>query len=265
MSSADRFRLLVVAGIGATLAPWLGIEGLAHTYAGRAALWLALAPAFSALIGHLIRTERISRSGRVGLALAAIGTLGMAADGLTPGRAFWVGDMLLWSGTVLAVTELNLIRPLAWRHGAARIVALRTTIGAMSYVVLASPVLVQQEWLSFSPWTWIAILAGGFIGVGIGQWVKVRALRAVGPTQVVVYGNMVPVATLLIAWATIGTPSSAAEIIAGALIVIGAICTQVGASPLTESRVEQLNVSLAGPDIAPISATADGATHGDGG
>lgn len=255
MSRGDAGRLLLVAVLGATLAPWLGIEGLARTYAGRAALWLALAPAFSALIGHVVRTERISRGGRLGLGLAAIGTIGMAADGLAPGREYWLGDLLLIGGMTLAVTELHLIRPLAWRYGAVRVVALRTSIGALIYVLIASPALVRQEWLTFSPWTWVAILAGGLIGVGIGHWVKVRALRAVGPTQVVIYGNLVPLATLLIAWATIGTPSSALEIVAGVLIVAGAICTQAGASPIIENRLQQMNVSVATPEMAPVGPT----------
>lgn len=223
--------LIFVAIIGALLAPWFGIEGLALTYAGRAALWLALAPAFSALIGYLARTERMSAGGRIGLLLAGLGTMGMAADGMV-GPGYWLGDFLLLAAMVMAVVELHLIRPLAFRYGAARVVALRTFIGGMLYVGVASPSLATQPWLTFSVWTWVAIIAGGFVGVGVGQWVKVRALRAIGATQVVIYGNMVPLATLLIAWLTIGSRWSLLEIGAGLFIVAGALCTQLGAVPV---------------------------------
>jgi drug/metabolite transporter (DMT)-like permease len=250
LGRSDWPRLLLVAVMGATLAPWLGIEGLALTSAGRAALWLALAPAFSAVVGYLIRTERISRGGRLGLLLAALGTFGMAADGLSPERNYWLGDLLLILAMVMVVLELHLIRPLAYRYGAARVVALRTAVGGLFYLLIASPALVVQSWASFSAWTWVAILAGGFVGVGVGQWIKVRALRAVGPTQVVIYGNMVPVATLAIAWATIGAPSSILEIAAGALIVIGAVFTQLGASPVIAQRADRMRVPWVAEPVA---------------
>ena len=225
-------RLVLVSVLGATLAPWFGIEGLALTYAGRAALWLALAPAFSAVVGYLVGNERLGALGKLGILLAALGTVGLAADGLNPDRGYWFGDLLLIAAMALAVLELHLIQPLAERYGAAPIVTLRTLVGGFLYAAIASPALVSQDWLTFSGWTWIAIVAGGLIGVGAGQWVKVNALRAVGPTQVVIYGNMVPVATLLIAWATIGSRSSALEIAAGASIVAGAILAQVGGQKL---------------------------------
>jgi len=43
----------------------------------------------------------------------------------------------------------------------------------------------------------------------------------------VLYGNLVPVATLLLAWLTIGTDPSLLEAVAGGFIVVGAICLQV--------------------------------------
>jgi drug/metabolite transporter (DMT)-like permease len=76
-------------------------------------------------------------------------------------------------------------------------------------------------------WTWIAILAGGAVGVGVGQWVKVRALKRLGPTQVVLYGNMVPIAALLIAWLSIGQNPSTLETISAAFIILGAVFIQV--------------------------------------
>ena len=251
ITRSDWPRLLLVAILGATLAPWLGIEGLALTSAGRAALWLALAPAFSALVGYLFRTERISGAGKLGLFLAALGTFGMAADGLSPSRGYWFGDLLLITAMVMTVLELHLIRPIAYRCGAARVVAIRTAVGGLFYLLIASPALATQTWLSFSPWTWVAILAGGFIGVGVGQWVKVRALRAVGATQVVIYGNMVPVATLVIAWITIGGSSTPLELAAGLLIVVGAVCTQLGATPVGRNGQARTNAQLAAEEIPP--------------
>ena len=220
--------LLLVSLLGATLAPWLGIEGLNLTYAGRAAFWLSLAPVVSAGFGYFMRTEQIALSGRIGLGVAALGALGLALDGFSSGQGYWLGDLLLFAAMLLTVAELHLIKPLALRHGAAPIVTARTMLGGSVYLLIAAPSLAQQHWLSLAGWTWVAILAGGLVGVGIGQWIKVRALRAIGPTQVVIYGNLVPLATLIIGWATLGTRSTHLEVIAGLMIVAGAVCLQIG-------------------------------------
>lgn len=220
-------RLLLIAVIGATLAPWLGIEGLGLTHGARASLWLALGPALSTGFGHLLRTERMGRWGYVGVVLAGIGTLVLAIDGLQPEQRYWLGDLLLLLALALTVVELHLIKPLAYKYGSAFVVTIRTVIGCFFYLLIAAPSLAAQPWLTLGTWTWIAILAGGGIGVGLGQWVKVRALHKLGPTQVVLYGNMVPVAALIIAWLSIGENPTLLEIISACFIVAGAILIQV--------------------------------------
>jgi drug/metabolite transporter (DMT)-like permease len=220
-------RLLLVSVLGATLAPWLGIEGLDLTHSGRASLWLALGPVASSAVGALSQTERIGTVGYVGIALAGLGTFVLAADGLRPEQAYWAGDLLLLTALLMTVAEMHLITPLVEEYGSIPMVALRTTLGGAAYVLVASPALAQVSWLALSAWTWVAILLGGAVGVGLGQWVKYRALTVIGPTRVVLYGNLVPVATLLLAWLTLGTRPSAFEQGAAGLILAGAVCLQV--------------------------------------
>ncbi|MDZ7719267.1 MAG: DMT family transporter [Balneolaceae bacterium] len=223
----DWMRLLWVSVLGATLAPWLGIEGLGLTHGARASIWLALGPAVSTGLGYVLSTEKMGKIGYAGVILAGLGTLTLAYDGLFVEQGYWSGDLLLFIALVLTVIELHLIKPLARKYGSVSMVAMRTVIGGTLYLLIASPSLVQEDWLNLGMWTWIAILAGGAVGVGVGQWVKVRALRLLGPTRVVIYGNLVPIAALLIAWLSIGQNPSLYEILAGLLVIAGAICIQV--------------------------------------
>lgn len=224
--TVDWPRLLLVSVLGATLAPWLGIEGLGLTNGARASLWLALGPVLSVGIGAVLRTERIGLMGYVGVILAGLGTFALAVDGLNPERNYWLGDLLLFLALLMAVAELHLIKPLAMKYGATPMVAARTAIGGLLYLLVASPSLVEQTWLSLTEWTWIAILAGGAVGIGVGQWVKVRALRLLGPTRVVLYGNLVPVAAMVLAWLALGAAPTTLEIAAAVLIILGAICLE---------------------------------------
>lgn len=227
IAKEDWPRLMVVALLGAAIAPWLGIEGLHLTSGGRASLWLAVCPALSAGVGYLLRTETLGRSGVLGLVIAGIGTVGLAADGLGPNNSFWLGDLLLLIGICCAILELHLIKPLVSKYGPTSIVAARTSIGGAFYLLIASASLVQQDWVALSGLTWIAIIAGGAIGVGVGQWVKVRALESLGPTRVLLYGNLIPPVTLLLAWLALGTEPSTLEIMAGCFIILGALCIQI--------------------------------------
>ena len=228
VAAPDRLRLGVVAVLGATLAPWLGIEGLHLTSSGRASLWLALCPVLSAGMGYFMRTEALRKVGLIGLLIAGAGTIGLAADGLHPGRGYWLGDLLLFLSICCTAAELHLIKPLVLKYSPASMVAARTVLGGLCYVGIASASLSNQPWLNLDTWTWVAILVGGAIGVGVGQWVKVRALEALGPTRVVLYGNLVAPATLLLAWIVLGTEPSVIETMAGLLIIVGAMFLQVG-------------------------------------
>lgn len=223
----DWARLLIISVFGATLAPWLGIEGLDLTHGSRASIWLALGPVISTGCGVLLRTESIGTYGYTGIILAGGGTFIMALDGLQTGSNYWMGDLLLLIALVMTVVELHLIKPLARKYGSISMVAMRTAIGGSLYLMIATPSLMDESWLTFGFWTWFAILAGGAIGVGMGQWIKVRALRSIGPTRVVIYGNLVPLAAMLIAWLSIGENPSLYEIIAGLLIIAGAIFVQI--------------------------------------
>ncbi len=227
IARADRLRLLLVSVLGATLAPWLGIEGLALSTGARASLWLALGPVMSVAIGLLLRTEHIGKFGYVGVALAGLGTIALALDGFRSESGYWEGDLLLFLALLAAVAELHYIKPLAFRYGATPVVTARTAIGCVLYVLIASPSFVGQAWLSFGLWTWIAILAGGAVGIGVGQWVKIRALEALGPTRVIIYGNLVPVSALVLAWLALGTAPTLLEYVAAVLIVVGAVSLEV--------------------------------------
>lgn len=223
----DWVRLLTVSVLGATLAPWLGIEGLDLTHGSRASIWLALGPVISTGCGVQFKTEKIGTYGYMGIILAGGGTFIMALDSLQTGDNYWFGDLLLLIALIMTVVELHLIKPLARKYGSISMVAMRTAIGGSLYLMVATPSLLSESWLSFGFWTWFAILAGGAIGVGMGQWIKVRALRSIGPTRVVIYGNLVPLAAMMIAWLSIGENPSLYEVIAGILIIAGAIFVQI--------------------------------------
>jgi drug/metabolite transporter (DMT)-like permease len=222
---AQLARLVAVAVLGAALAPWLGIEGLARSTAGRAALYPAMAPAISALVGRAMGHETLSATNAGGLLLVGLGSVALAADRIGGGGDV-TGDLLLGAAVVAAVAELHLIKALATAWGPATATAWRTTLGTALYALVALPFLLATPWGSLSSWTWVAIVLGGTIGVGLGSWVKVAASEILGPTRVIVYGNLVPLTTALLGALALHQYPSAFEGLAGLFVVAGAFLVQ---------------------------------------
>jgi drug/metabolite transporter (DMT)-like permease len=120
--------------------------------------------------------------------------------------------VFLWAGNfVLAERALREMTPIAFS-------AVR---------LIAAPAMAGVSWQTLSGWMWIAILLGGSIGVGMGQWAKLRSMRVLGPTRVILYGNLVLLVTLALASLTLGTRPTSVELAVGALIVLGSVCLHV--------------------------------------
>lgn len=196
------------------MAPWLGIEGLAATHGTRAAVWVALCPVVSALIGRFRGSEILTRANIIGLGLGVTGGLLLTIDGATSGMGYGRGDIMLFAALILAVTELHLLQSVIQRLGALRVLAWRTAFGATVYLGIAAPSLVVQPWATLNGATWTAILFGGCIAIGLGHWVQLQSIPRIGPTRVVVYNNLVPFAAIFIGWLALGGLPSVLESVA---------------------------------------------------
>jgi drug/metabolite transporter (DMT)-like permease len=197
-STNEWLRFAIVISLGAVIAPWMGIEGLKQTDGGRASIWLALGPLFSMIIGNRLKTERYGILVFTGLLLALVGFFLMIWDGLTFHTEYWRGDLLLISALLATVLELHAIKPLIIQYGAIKVLLLSSLFGSLFYLLIAYPSISEVNWNMLSTVTWIAIIFGGIVGISLGQWVKMNAIDSIGPTRVVMYGNLVPVTTLII-------------------------------------------------------------------
>jgi len=88
-----------VSVLGATLAPWLGIEGLDLTHGSSASIWLALGPVISTGCGVLLRTEKIGTYGYLGIILAAM-LLAWLSIGENPSLYELIAGLLIIAGAI---------------------------------------------------------------------------------------------------------------------------------------------------------------------
>ncbi len=224
--SREKVRLGIAIVIGGVLAPWLGIVGLSLTHAGRAAIWIAMFPTISFLMGLRFRTEKIHALTLIAVGVTGFGAVLLSLDGWK--NESGLGDLFLISAVILSVAELHLLRPLVLKHPPISIGMVRLIGGALLYGLVAMPWLVDVVWITLSPITWVAILGGGIVAICMGQWVQARANRVFGPTVLSIHYLAVPVVALIGGWIFLSTEPQAIEWIAGGVILGGVALLKSG-------------------------------------
>jgi drug/metabolite transporter (DMT)-like permease len=245
MTPSDLGLLLAAAVIGGVAAPWAGIEGLARTHAGRAALWVAAGPVVSVLAGRVLRTERLGRRTLWAVALTVSGAILLGLDGIQSGSSS--GDLLLVSGVTLAAVDLHLLRKLLHRHSPMRVAAMRTMAGAALYAMVAIPWLAEVRWGDLASETWVALLVGGILAIAFGQWVQARAIRHLGPTRVSSFYLAVPVVTAALGWAILSNQPTGSELLAGLVILAG---VTVLVRPATKRERNSISMDAEAKDLS---------------
>jgi drug/metabolite transporter (DMT)-like permease len=245
--------VLIAALLGAVLAPWMGIEGLARTSGARAALWLAFAPLISGFLGRKFRTENLGPAGFAGVGLSLIGGIVLAVDGLQGGGQYWFGDLLLFGSVLFSVAELHLLKPVLQKRSPAEVMMARTLFGGLLYSLIALPRASVISWSSLPAIVWVALAFGGILAIGIGHWVQAHAVRAIGPTRVVLYHNAVPIVAIVASAVLLLSKPSVLESFAIILIVsgLGLVQSNVGSSS-PEKSISELKVRL--EDAIPVTS-----------
>lgn len=228
----DVLALLGLGVLGNCAYQLLFIEGVARTRAGTAALVLASAPAFIALLGRLLGTEHINRRGTAGIALSLAGIAlvtfgradGRAGGGGAAGGSALVGNLLMLAGTICWSLFTVLLQPYTHRMSLAMISAITMIGGAVPLLALSLPSIAATPWSRIGPLAWAAIAYSGALSLGVAYLFWYRGVRVLGPTRTAIYSNLQPVIALLVAWPllhevpTLWQGAGAATIIAGVLL-----------------------------------------------
>ena len=243
--------LLAVAGIGR--APWpsrrttlallglgvlgngfyqvLFIEGIARTRAGTAALVFAGSPALIAIIGRLLRVERVSPRGWGGIALQILGmalvvVAGAAAAGAQSGGATLAGNVILLGASICWALFTVLLKRYTHDVDPLQLSALTMIGGAIPLGAVAAPTLAGVDWGRVSPGVWGAVAYSGIFALVLAYLFWYRGIKVVGPTRTAMFGNLQPIIALAVAWLwptlrevpTVWQGAGAALIVSGLLL-----------------------------------------------
>ncbi len=226
--------LLALGALGNGLYQFLFIEGIARTRAGDAALILAAAPAFMAIIGRLRGTEHTGATGVAGIALSLAG-IGLVVFGDSAGstRALsLVGDLLLLVACLCWSLYTVFLRPYTERIDGVTLSAVTMVGGAVPLVLVSIPALRLTQWNTVGFGGWAAMAYSGLFALVLAYLCWYRGVRTLGPTRSAMYANLQPIIALAVAWATLHETPHLLQLVGAACIMGGLLLTRLQAAPV---------------------------------
>jgi len=230
---------LILAGLLGFLGYNLAITyGLTLLPAWLAGMLLALEPVGILGFARLVARERIARRRALGVGLALVGAAGLAlADPTTSGGghvlALGVGLTLVATASFAAYSVL--LRPIAAAHGAVSATSASMLVGCAPYL-LALSLLPRAHLarLGASFWYELAFLILGATVLGLLLWNM--ASSRLGNATIAVVLVLEPATSLVGSIALLGEHPRTIGILAGALVVLGALIAGPGSN---RSRAEE--------------------------
>jgi drug/metabolite transporter (DMT)-like permease len=217
-----RWRVLWLGLIGNTLYQFLFQIGLSLTSATHTALLLATVPIWLALIGTVRGTEKPSRAAWVGVLISFAGiALVLTGRGSAPLPMMVVGDLLvLASAFCWAIYTLG-AQPLLARYSALKATTL-TMLGGTPVLLLAGlPGLLSLQWGTIPLHGWAGVLYSSVLSIVLAYVIWYSSVQRVGAVRTGIYGNLVPIVGVLIAWGFGGEQIGFPQIAGAAAILVG--------------------------------------------
>ena len=228
VSRRDMWMLLALGVLGNGIYQLLFAVGVAHTRAGSAAIVLASAPVFIALLGRFLGIERVGLRGYGGvlLSIAGIALVIMGGAARQTGDATLYGNVIVLVGAFCWALFTVLLEPFTHRVSLVDISAFTLVGGAIPLLIVSAPAMLATRWTSVSPLTWAAITYSGIGSLVIAYLFWYRGVRVIGPTRTAIYSNLQPVIALLVSWKLLAEVPTAWQGVGAATIIAGVILTR---------------------------------------
>lgn len=228
LARRDLIGLLLMGVLGNGIYQLFFVHGVARTRAGNAALIVAAAPAFIALVARVRGMERLKTLSLVGIALSIFGValviIGSATS--SAGQTTLLGSVLVFLAVICWTFYTIGLQPYTERIDVIQLSAATMVGGAIPLIFASTPALIATNWSTIGVGGWLALLYSSVISMGVAYFFWYRGLRVLGPTRTAVYSNLQPLVALLVAWAFLSETPTIFQGVGAATIVAGVFLTR---------------------------------------
>ena len=202
----------------------LYIQGLARSRAGNTSLILATAPIFVAIIGTLIKQEKLQRWNWLGIFLSFVGLYLLVAgsgSGLGWGSETMLGSLLVLGAASTWGLYTVLLRPLVRRYSTIKVTAWIMIATTPLLVLAALPDIQRQNWGTVSAQSWLGLLFSSALAIGLAYVIWNTGVRRVGSARTAVYTYLTPLISVVVAWIFLGEAMRPIQIFGAVAIILG--------------------------------------------
>ncbi len=224
----DWVKFLGVGLVGNTLYQIFFAAGLDLTTSAISSLLIGTIPIWTALLAMALGWEKITQKTWRGIVMAFVG-VALVALGSSWGNSS-AKDPLIGNGLTLlaaicwaAYTVLS--KELLERYSALRVSAVGLVVGVPWLWLFAVPELLSLTWHSISPLLWGSFVYTSGFPIVLAYLIWSYSIQKLGAARTAVFNNLVPVVTFALAYIVLREPITWAQIIGGALVLIGVFQT----------------------------------------
>jgi drug/metabolite transporter (DMT)-like permease len=206
------------------------IVGIDHTTAGNASIIMASAPIWTALISQRSRFEHLGVASWIGLVMTLAGTIEIVFGGAQRvdfQSATFFGNVMMLAAAVLWGSYTAFSRPVLATTSPTALAFFGLLVSLPFLWALAIPFAGDVDWSGVTPGVWAAIIYSGGLSTGLAVAIWNMAVRAVGPTQTAIFGNLVPFVAVLSSVVLLRETITTPQIIGGLLIVGGVLLARL--------------------------------------
>jgi drug/metabolite transporter (DMT)-like permease len=224
----DWLDLAVLGLIGHFLYQICFVGGVAITSVSNAALIIGATPVVVAIASALLGRERLGRLHWVGAALSVTGIYFVVGLGASFGGATLRGDLLVvgsifcWAAYTLGAGRLMA------RHSPLYITGMTMVVGAIPYVAVALPQMLEVDWRQVSVAAWASLVFSALLALNVAYLIWYVAVRQLGPARTAIYSNVVPIVAIAVAAVWLKEPLTRSKLVGAAAVLTGVALTRLG-------------------------------------
>ena len=224
--------ILGLGAIGSGLYQILWPTALQTIPAGDSAFLIAATPVLTALFASMAGSDTLTPRKMIGavISFVGVGIVVAAGPGLGLGASL-VGDALTLAAAVCWAVYTSWGAPIL-----ASVSPLRMTAWAMvgGSLVLAPIGLIQAagaDWGAVTTGAWAGLVYSTIIPAGVANVVVFNAIKLLGPTRITALQFLVPFIAVLMGAAFLSEAIQPAQIVGGAVIILGVAVTRAYRAP----------------------------------